>query len=147
MNFSRDTLPQDALTSEPAALCARLNPGQWLIEAQAAPPTAHDPALLPLGDGLMGAVALSLSSGTAIGLSLGPALAERVMALGPSPGPLAGLALHELIVNAVVHGNLHVKSGRSGGWSDITDRQARIAESLADPPGPAPPPEACSAKD
>ena len=42
------------------------------------------------------------------------------------------MALHELIVNAIVHGNLAVASGRACQWQDIAGRQALIAASLAD---------------
>jgi signal transduction histidine kinase len=41
--------------------------------------------------------------------------------------------LHELIVNAVVHGNLRVETGRSADWADLAKRQASLAEALADP--------------
>ncbi len=85
------------------------------------------------GDGLTGCLALSLSSATLIGLSLGPALVDRLSALGLYLEPMAGLALHELIVNAVVHGNLRVAAGRSGDWADLAKRQASLADALADP--------------
>ena len=84
-----------------------------MIEAGHQPPPSHDPERLPLGEGLIGGLALSLSSATLIGLSLGPALVDRLSALGLRLGPMAGLALHELIVNAVIHGNLRVQAGRS----------------------------------
>jgi hypothetical protein len=132
MNFTRKALHCDACNPDPVTLCAGLASGRWAIEAEYNPPPAHDPARLPLGDRLTGAFALSLSSRTAIGMSLGPALVDRLMALGPAPGPLVGLALHELIVNAIIHGNLHVASGRSHLWQDVAERQALIAASLAD---------------
>jgi hypothetical protein len=133
MNFTRQTLQWDASFSYPAALCARLAPACWSIEPGIQPPPYHHPSLLPLGDGLIGGLALSLCSATAIGLSPGPALVDRLTELGASPGPLAGLALHELIANAVIHGNLQVGSGRSELWRDLSDRQHAIAAALADP--------------
>ncbi len=132
MTFTRATLYCDASDPDPVALCARLHPWSWGIEAEHQPPPNHDPATLPLGAHLTGAIALSLSSITAIGLSLGPAIVERLVALGAAPGPLAAVALHELIVNAIVHGNLAVASGRSCHWEDMAGRQAMIAASLAD---------------
>ena len=133
MNFTRETLPDDWPSSDPEALCARLAPGRWMIEAGHQPPPSHDPDRFSFGEGLIGGLALSLSSSTVIGLSLGPALVDRLSALGLPLGPMAGLALHELIVNAVVHGNLGVEAGRSGDWADLAKRQASLAEALADP--------------
>ena len=46
---------------------------------------------------------------------------------------MAGLALHELIVNAVIHGNLRVQAGRCVDWADLAKRQATLAEALTDP--------------
>jgi hypothetical protein len=132
MNFTRETVHCDPANPDPEALCAQLASGLWAIEAEHNPPPSHDPTQLPLGGSLTGAIALSLSSVTAIGLSLGPALVDRLKVLGSAPGPLVGLALHELIVNAIIHGNLHVPSGRSRQWQDIAERQALIAASLAD---------------
>jgi hypothetical protein len=133
MNFTRETLAEESLGSDPAALCGRLTPGCWMIEAGHQPPPSHDPERLSLGEGMIGGLAVSLSSATLISLSLGPALVDRLTMLGPSLGPLAGLALHELIVNAVIHGNLQVESGGSGDWGDLTKRQAALATALADP--------------
>jgi len=132
MNFTRETLPEDSLHSEATALCARLTPGRWMIEPGLQPPSTHDPERLPLGDGLTCGLAVSLSSTTLLSLSLGPALVDRLTELGPSLGPLAGLALHELIVNAVIHGNLQVESGGSGEWEDLAKRQAALVNALAD---------------
>ena len=132
MTFTRKTLHFDTADPDPAALCAELASGSWAIEAEHNPPPGHDPTRFPLGKRLTGAMAVSLTSVTAIGLSLGPALVDRLIGLGAVPGPLAGVALHELIVNAIVHGNLAVASGRSRQWQDMAGRQALIAASLAD---------------
>ena len=133
MNFTRETLPDDWPSSDPEALCARLAPGRWMIENGHQPPPSHDPERFSFGEGLIGGLALSLSSPTVMGLSLGPALVDRLSILGLPLAPMAGLALHELIVNAVVHGNLGVKAGRSGVWADLAKRQATLADALADP--------------
>jgi hypothetical protein len=133
MNFTRETLPDDWLSSDPEALCARLAPGRWMIEAGHKPPPSHDPERFPLGEGVAGGMALSLSSATLMGLSLGTALVDRLSALGLPLAPMAGLALHELIVNAVLHGNLRVEAGRSGDWADLAKRQATLVDALADP--------------
>jgi phosphoserine phosphatase RsbU/P len=133
MNFTRETLPEDWPGSDPKALCARLAPGSWMIEAGHQPPLSHDPERFPLGEGLTGGLVLSLSSATLMGLSLGPALVDRLSALGLPLGPMAGLALHELIVNAVIHGNLRVEAGRSVDWADLAKRQATLDDALTDP--------------
>jgi Histidine kinase-like ATPase domain len=133
MNFTRETLPEDWPGSDPKALCARLAPGSWMIEDGHQPPLSHDPERFPLGEGLTGGLALSLSSATLMGLSLGPALVDRLSALGLPLGPMAGLALHELIVNAVIHGNLRVEAGRSVDWADLAKRQATLDDALTDP--------------
>ena len=133
MNFTRETLPEDLPGSDPKALCAWLAPGRWMIEAGHQPPPSHDPERLPPGEGLTGGLALSLSSATLMGLSLGPALVDRLSALGLRLGPMAGLALHELIVNAVIHGNLRVQAGRCVDWADLAKRQATLADALTDP--------------
>jgi hypothetical protein len=133
MHFNRTTLSWDRRSSDSAALCAELSAWRWTIEAGCGPPDQHDPARLLRDDGISGALALSLGSATAIGLCLGPALTARLADFGLIVGPLAGLALHELIVNAVIHGNLKVPSGRSNDWCDLGKRHNGIAEALADP--------------
>jgi len=133
MNFIRETLAWDASNRDPAALCGRLVPGRWAIEAGYEPPPWHDPARLLSGRGALEAIALSLGSATALGLDLGPVLAGHLAELGVPPGPLAGVALHELIVNAAIHGNLDVGSGRSAQWWELAERQSAIIRALADP--------------
>jgi hypothetical protein len=133
MDFTRDILPHNPLRLDAATLCSRLAPGCWVIEGGCRPPAAHDPHRLPGGYDLVGGLAVSLSSATLSGLSLGPALVDRLAALGASVAPLAGLALHELIINAVLHGNLQVASGGSGDWEDLEKRQAAFGRALADP--------------
>jgi len=133
MHFNRTTLSWDRRSSDAAALCAELSAWRWTIEAGYDPPDEHDPARLVPHDGMSGAFALSLGSATAIGLSLGPALVDRLVDFGVVVAPLAGLALHELIINAVIHGNLSVPSGRSDAWCDLGKRHHGIAEALADP--------------
>jgi hypothetical protein len=133
MDFTRDILPHDLLRLDATALCSRLTPGIWMIEAGCRPPATHDPRRLPGGDHLIGSLAVSLSSATLSSLSLGPALVDRLAALGVSIAPLAGLALHELIVNAVLHGNLQVKSSGSDDWEDLEKRQAAFGRALAHP--------------
>lgn len=133
MNFTRENCLLDTPHPDTAALCARLLPGLWLIEAGHQPPAWHDPARLLRGTGHVGTIALSLGSSAALGLGLGSALIDRLAEVGHSPGPMAGLALHELIVNAVIHGNLRVASGSSEQWQDLSDRQSAITAALADP--------------
>ena len=133
MKFARRRLPRDASGLDVVALCTLLTSGCWTIEVGCHPPAWHDPARLPLGDDLAGATALSLRSATAIGLGLGPALIDRLLVLGHAAGPVAGLALHELIINAVTHGNLEVACGGADSWDKLMQRQHAIDESLTDP--------------
>lgn len=130
MKFIRETLRCDASDPDPVALCAQLTPGHWLIEDGYQPPSCHAPGLLQLGHALVNGLAFSLSSGTLINLTLGPALIDRLAQLDLLFSPLAGLALHELMTNAVIHGNLQVASGVSGDWNDVAQREFAIAELL-----------------
>jgi hypothetical protein len=94
MNFTRERLPDDWPSSDAEALYARLAPGRWTIEAGHQPPPSHDPNRFPLREGLTDGLALSLTSTTLIGLSLGPALVDRLSALGLATGPRAWLCMN-----------------------------------------------------
>ena len=134
MTFQRRIIAFAHSTENPQAFCDALLPQSWVVEAGCEPPSCHDPALL-LGreaDPASG-MALSVSSTAALSRGLGPDLTDRLADLGAPLGPLAGLALHELIVNAALHGNLRVSSGAASTWPDIADRQAAIEAALANP--------------
>ena len=104
-----------------------------MIEAGSHPPTSHRPGRLLGGHRDRCGVATSLRTATLLRLDLGPALVDWLAAAGYAVGPLAGLALHEILVNAAVHGNLGVQSGPSTAWSDLTARQGLIEAALEDP--------------
>ncbi len=126
----RQMLAQDAVDD---AVTALLSPGIWAVGAGCNPPDWHDPALLLSKSGYVGAMAISLGTAVIIGLNLGLGLIERLHELGSAPCTLAGLALHELLVNAIVHGNLGVRSGRSDQWQDLAQRGQEITAALRDP--------------
>jgi hypothetical protein len=134
MRFVRAAFDADGEAADAVRLCEGLRPGRWLVEAGCRPPRAHHPALL-LGRrrALLGGVAISLRSATLLGIDLGVALAGRLEADVCELGPIVGLALHELLLNAAIHGNLEVASGRAAKWHDLATRSAAIAMALDDP--------------
>jgi hypothetical protein len=130
MDFRRETFCWDNTDDGMAAILAAVQPGMWAVEAGGEPPAWHDPGNLPrFGDQ---AFAFSLSAAIAMQVSLGPPLIERLGSFGGPANMLAGLALHELIVNAALHGNLAVASGNAARWRDLDARRAMIGRALAD---------------
>jgi anti-sigma regulatory factor (Ser/Thr protein kinase) len=77
-------------------------------------------------------MAASLRTQTVLSMDLGTALIDRLEAADCTVGPLAGLALHEMVVNAAIHGNLQINTGRAAGWSDLAAREQLIAAALKD---------------
>jgi hypothetical protein len=132
MQLVHKILVRPTSTDDASMVCGQLAPGSWLVEAGSTPPPAHDPFHLPAWRLLSGGTAVSLTSKTAIRLSLGTALIDWLAKTGLPVEPLAGLALHELILNAVVHGNLGVAFGHLDQWADLDTRQAMIARALGD---------------
>jgi hypothetical protein len=110
-----------------------LRPGVWVVETGCTPPPAHCPGRLTEGFAVAYSMAISLRTATLLPLDLGPALAARLEAWGCVLAPLAGLALHEMLVNGAVHGNLQVGSGRASAWQELVAREQLIADALADP--------------
>jgi hypothetical protein len=133
MRFTQDIFHPEASGLDAATLCARMSPGRWTVEAGITPPPAHRPPLLLGKDASRVSMAVSLSTTTALRWQLGASLIDRIAADGCAVGPLAGLALHEVLLNAAIHGNLAVGSGPSSAWSDLADRAAMIAVALDDP--------------
>ncbi len=111
-------------------LCTLLHPGSWLIEEGYVPPPAHRPERLLAEWHCNEASAISLSTTTLLKGEFGPAIAAWMQAAGCEIGPLAGLALHELLLNAAIHGNLEVGSGASTSWQELSSRQSMIADAL-----------------
>jgi hypothetical protein len=133
MGLIRTPLPVSLPAEDPALLCGGLAPGHWLVEPGSTPPEFHQPPHLLPATRPGSATAISLRSTHAIALNLGPALTARLAALGCALPEIAGLALHELLTNAIVHGNLGVVSGPAAAWSDFVIRQAAIEAALDDP--------------
>jgi hypothetical protein len=132
MGLIRTPLPVRLHAEDSAQLCGGLTPGRWLVEPGCTPPEFHEPHPLPLA-GAGSATAISLRSARAIGLNLAPALVARMAALGCRLPELTGIALHELLTNAIVHGNLSVVSGPAAAWGDFIKRQAAIESALENP--------------
>lgn len=107
--------------------------GSWMVEEGGQPPAWHDPGLLPGTSACGQGLAISLRGITVLAIDFGLILTARLRAEGYALPPLAGLALHEIIVNAVVHGNLGVSSGAATQWDDLAMRQSLIERALADP--------------
>jgi hypothetical protein len=112
--------------------------GRWLVEEGCRPPPEHRPARLLTNRLLTNleipcAMAITLRTATLLPLDLGPALIACVRSGCDDLPPLAELALHEILVNAAVHGNLEVSSGPASAWRDLSLRHQLIAAALDDP--------------
>ena len=132
MHFTRLTTDFDKCAFTGDSLCSLLHNGAWLIEAGHVPPPAHRPERLLADWPSEAAAAISLSTATLLEHDLGQAIMAWVQAAGCDVGPLAGLALHELLLNAAIHGNLEIGSGPSTNWHELSARQAMIADALQD---------------
>lgn len=135
MRFGRHVFTS-ASGSDPGLLSGQLRSGVWLVQAGCEPPASHRPASLLAGaiskPGLESGLALTLTSACALQRNLGMALIGRVAEEGCVVTPLAALALHEMVLNAVIHGNLAVGSGPAREWHDLAVRERQIAEALRD---------------
>ena len=132
MKFNRLTTAFGKLASAGESLCSGLRSQVWLVEAGHAPPPAHSPERLLAGRHCEAAAAISLSTATLLESDLGQALAAWLQSCGCAVGPLAALAVHELLLNAAVHGNLEIGSGPSVNWHDLSARQSMISAALQD---------------
>jgi hypothetical protein len=133
MKLIRQTFSCDASSHDASMIRDHLVVGVWAIESGCNPVSAHQPSRMSVWRHSTAGMAISVRNGTALRLALGPALVEWLDRQGQHLGPLAGLALHELVVNAAVHGNLAINSGQLDVRQDLAARQAVIAASDADP--------------
>lgn len=133
MKFRRVTVPVNGNVTDAMRLCDRLRCGRWLVEADTVPPPAHRPALLLAGRATQGAIAVTLRSATLLRLNLGQALIAWLAAAGCAVAELAALALHEVLINAAIHGNLAVEFGPSRVWNELLARQNLVDAALEDP--------------
>ena len=117
----------------PAALHELCCPGNWVVEAGCVPPPAHRPGSLLARLALPDRMAASLRTATLLPLNLGTILSNRLAALECALDPLAELALHEILVNAAIHGNLCVAAGPAIAWRDLAAREELVAEALKNP--------------
>ena len=132
MEFTRLTADLGDRQSAGTRLCSALRPGTWLVEAGHTPPPAHRPERLIAGRPCAAAAAISLSTATLLESDLGQAIVVWLRAAGCDLEPHAGLAVHELLLNAAIHGNLEIGSGPSTNWRDLSARQRDIAAALQD---------------
>lgn len=133
MRFFREIYRHTDGAPDATELCRRMRAGSWIVEADTRPPPSHRPGVM-LGRRAGGfGMAVTLRSSTALELELAPALLSRMEAEGCVVARLAGLALHEVLLNAAMHGNLGVASGRSRDWSDLALRQRVLEAAVADP--------------
>ena len=110
-----------------------IDPGVWAVENGCTPPATHDPARLLGGFAAVTGMAVSLRTDTMLACQAGTALAEKLDRCGFALGCLAGLALHEIIINAAIHGNLQVASRPAVGWRERQAFISRIEAELANP--------------
>ena len=132
MQVTRVSADLAGCASGGGSLCGLLQPGSWLIETGCVPPPAHRPERLLADWEGEAASAISLSTAPLLEGDLGQAIVDWMQTAGCELAPLAGLAVHELLLNAAVHGNLGIGSGPSSNWQDLSDRQAMIASALRD---------------
>ncbi len=132
MEFTRFTANLRDRQSAGESLCSAWHPGAWLVEADHAPPPAHRPERLLAGRECAAAAAISLSTATLLEGDLGQAIVAWLQAAGCDLELHAGLAVHELLLNAAIHGNLEIGSGPSADWRDLSARQREIAAALQD---------------
>ena len=123
----------DATIDDAMSICDQLDVGIWAVEAGYNPVPAHDPDCVPAWCGLSDGIALSVTSATALRLTLGPALMLCLNKQGRFVDPLASLALHELIVNAAVHGNLGIHPKSLNIWNDLAKKEAAIVAARESP--------------
>ncbi len=131
--FTRDSFKPDFSGNGPAISASQLRCGHWLVEADRGPPPSHQPARLLADVAGQSAIAISLASATLLELNLVTVVVSRLSDAGCVLGePFATLALHEVLLNAVIHGNLGVASGPAAAWRDLALRETLIAAALAD---------------
>ncbi len=133
MKFVRGVFPSDGTTLERAVLAERLSSGTWLLETGTTPPRTHEPGLLLAPMHALAGTAVSLRSITLMRCNLGAALIDWLHTAGCTVTEHADLALHEMLLNAAIHGNLEVAAGASNVWAELDERQALIEIALKDP--------------
>jgi hypothetical protein len=133
MRLCRRTFGATAAERTTEALARLYKPGYWLVEAGCRPPSSHQPARLLRGLAPKHRMAVSLRTATLLSLHPATVLIDSLNIAGQGQDGMAGLALHEMLVNAAVHGNLHVETGTASTWQDVSTRERMIEDALADP--------------
>ena len=132
MRFVRATFDPRLTVSTIAPRSGQSRARIWSVEAGLCPPRAHSPRVLLADGDIDGALVYSVSSSTALRTEFAALFTQNLAAEGCDISAFAQLALHEVIYNSVVHGNLCVSSGPSKVWGDLASRQQNISAALAD---------------
>ncbi len=107
----------------------------WLIERGCHPPPGHDPyVMLDRPDGLeaTAGVAVSLRTKSVLRVNLALVLGVWLTKQDCPVVPLGVSALHEVVVNAAIHGNLGIASGSLADWSSLEARDRLVAATMQD---------------
>ena len=118
MEFHRRLFSIDGFVPGQAALPFPIDSGLWAVQEGCSPPAAHDPARLLQSFAALEGVAVSLRTDAVLMCQAGAGLTQRLAHFGLLLGDLAALALHEIIINAAVHGNLQVASRPGARWCE-----------------------------
>ncbi len=129
----RRILLADGASPRDAAFWDSLTPGLWLVEIGCATPPSHGPNQLLADFAAESAMAVSLRTDAILQCNAGPALVLRLAQYGCHLGDMAALALHEVLLNAAIHGNLRVASQLAAVWQDRDAQIHHIETALADP--------------
>jgi hypothetical protein len=133
MRLCRRIFGATAAERTAGALARLYKPGFWIVEAGCEPPPSHRPAGLLRGMAPQHRMAVSLRTATLLGLLPADAMTEALGIADETMNGIAGLALHEMLVNAAVHGNLQVETGAASTWQDMSVRERMIEHALGDP--------------
>jgi hypothetical protein len=133
MKLLRRTFEPDEAIRAVADVWENAGPGFWAVQGGCVPPPAHRPSRLLAGFAAQHGMALSLRTDTLLEGNVGATLSHRLDQFGCALGDLAGLALHEILVNAAVHGNLQVASRPAARWREREAHSSQIEAGLADP--------------
>lgn len=129
MEWQQDIVPETWNRQDGSALARLLRPGGWLTES-AHPPAAHRPEILMQHFHGTAGTGISLHSDTVLNMDLAALIIDKLAEEGCLLEGLARVALHEIVLNAAIHGNLEVDSGASNDWAALAFRQQAIDAAL-----------------
>jgi hypothetical protein len=133
MKFVRSVLSPEECQSGAEELAGRLRCGLWLVEAGCAPPAAHRPGRLLAPMHALHGAAISMRTATLLRCDLAAPVVLWLRQAGCVLAEHSDVALHEILVNAAIHGNLRVPAVSALGWQALDERVALIAAALEAP--------------